>query len=94
VFGEAFTPGTVGLISLWRLNPVFYGEDVDFSFFVERALKETVHELGHTLGLGHCMRWSCVMRFSNSIFDTDKKQSFFCDQCYLQASIAIAGMDR
>ena len=34
----------------------------------------------------------CVMHFSNSIFDTDKKQSLLCDECYLQAAIAITNI--
>ncbi len=89
VFGEAACPGKAALISLWRLKPEFYGEAPNVELFVERARKEAVHELGHTFGLGHCSRSSCVMHFSNSIFDTDKKQSLFCDQCYLQAAIRI-----
>jgi predicted Zn-dependent protease len=39
--------------------------------------------------LQHCIRSYCAMHFSNSIFEVDKKQSLFCDQCYLNASIAI-----
>ena len=90
VFGEAYAPGRAALISLWRLKPQFYGEKADADVFQLRVLKEAVHELGHTLGLGHCSKSYCVMHFSNSIFDTDRKQSFFCEQCYLQAAYAIA----
>src|SRR3989304_4955562 len=57
--------------------------------FAERSLKEAIHEVGHTLGLRHCPRSSCVMHFSNSIFDTDKKQALLCDECSLQVAIAI-----
>ena len=89
VFGEAYTPGKAALISLWRLKPGFYGETASTEILVLRALKEAVHELGHTLGLKHCSRGFCVMHFSNSVFDTDKKQSLFCGQDYLQASLAI-----
>ena len=89
VFGEAYNSGRAALVSLWRLRPEFYGEKADSGVFALRTLKEAVHELGHTLGLHHCARGFCVMHFSNSIFDTDKKQSLFCGQDYLQASLAI-----
>jgi len=92
VFGEALSPGMVALISLWRLNPSFYGEDNDLSLYTLRIQKEAVHEVGHALGLPHCSHSYCVMYFSNSIFDTDKKQSLFCDQCSLQAAIAITNL--
>jgi len=89
VFGEAICPGKAALISLWRLKPEFYGDAPNMELFSARTLKEAVHELGHTLGLRHCPRSSCVMHFSNSISDTDIKQSLFCEQCYLHATISI-----
>jgi archaemetzincin len=86
VFGEAFSPGRAALISLFRLKPEFYGEPPDEGLFLERAVKEAVHELGHTCGLSHCRNPTCVMYFSNSIADTDKKQNLFCNQCTLQTA--------
>jgi len=83
VFGEAQRPGKVALISLFRLRPEFYGRSANEKLFHERAVKEAVHEVGHTLGLGHCHDSSCVMFFSNSIFNTDAKRSMFCEKCSL-----------
>jgi archaemetzincin len=87
VFGEAECPGKVAVISLWRLRPEFYGKASDNQVLVERSTKEAVHELGHTLGLRHCANPFCTMHFSNSIFETDRKQSLFCNKCYLKTMI-------
>ena len=78
VFGEAAVDGRAGVISLCRLRPEFYGQAPNEELFAERAVKEAVHELGHTLGLRHCSNPGCVMRFSNSIEDTDRKSVRFC----------------
>jgi len=81
VFGEAMLGGGFAVISLHRLRPEFYGYSADLELFFERALKEAVHELGHTLGLRHCPNRRCVMHFSNSIADTDFKGYTFCSEC-------------
>lgn len=91
VFGEAECPGKSALISTRRLRPEFYGADPDPALFQERALKEAVHELGHTFGVGHCGLPTCVMHFSNSINDTDFKGSTFCKKC---ESLLYHGMTR
>lgn len=84
VFGQAECPGRVAIISLYRLRPELYGEASDFKLLIDRCLKEAVHELGHTTGLGHCNNSFCVMYFSNSILDTDRKKSLFCKKCQLR----------
>jgi len=81
VFGEAECPGKTALISLHRLKPEFHKRKPEEDLLLERTTKEAVHELGHTFGLQHCRNPFCVMYFSNSIFETDRKQSLFCNKC-------------
>jgi archaemetzincin len=79
VFGEASR--RVAAISLIRLRQEFYNLPQGQSLFHKRMLTEAVHELGHTYGLGHCGNPRCVMFFSNSLTDTDRKGSEFCPKC-------------
>ncbi len=81
VFGEADLENRVAIVSLCRLSQEFYGLSEDIDRFKERVLKEVVHELGHTYGLGHCSNPLCVMHFSNSLLDTDIKKASLCPQC-------------
>jgi archaemetzincin len=81
VFGQASLTGGVAAIYLPRLRQEFYGLGADTSIFIERVLKESTHEVGHTFGLAHCPKQSCVMHFSNSIVDTDRKAKDFCNAC-------------
>ncbi len=50
----------------------------------ERLAKEVVHEIGHIFGLGHCKIQNCVMYFSNTIADTDRKGIDLCEECRRQ----------
>ncbi|MFQ5721602.1 MAG: archaemetzincin family Zn-dependent metalloprotease [Candidatus Aminicenantales bacterium] len=81
VFGEAELGGQLAIISLFRLHQGFYGLKENKELFLSRAVKEAVHELGHTFGLGHCPDPRCVMHFSNSLLDTDRKSASFCRRC-------------
>ncbi|MDD5339629.1 MAG: archaemetzincin family Zn-dependent metalloprotease [Candidatus ainarchaeum sp.] len=83
VFGLA--SGRNCIVSLARLDPRFYGPVSSpakaNAIFKERIQKETLHELGHTSGLGHCDDKNCVMSFSNSLEEVDAKGRAFCERC-------------
>lgn len=80
VFGEADPTIGVAVFSLFRLQPGAELPDAEAQL-CRRALTEAVHELGHTYGLRHCPDPACVMFFSNSLADTDRKGSAFCRRC-------------
>lgn len=84
IFGQASTRSRAAFVALPRLRPSFYGQHEDQEVFFERVFKETLHELGHTWGLGHCDSPRCVMRFSNTLADTDAKSAAFCESCQRQ----------
>jgi len=84
VFGVAKQRGNIALVSLHRLNQKFYEKSEDYGKLLERAIKETIHELGHCFGLQHCKDKSCVMVFSKDIVSVDKKTQYFCEDCRIK----------
>ncbi|MCD6521492.1 archaemetzincin family Zn-dependent metalloprotease [Candidatus Calescamantes bacterium] len=81
IFGQAELGGRAAIVSIARLKESFYGKEEDLRKLKIRALKECLHELGHTFGLRHCISPGCVMNFSNSIYEVDRKGITFCDSC-------------
>jgi len=81
VFGEASSVRRVAVFSTARLDPQMYGELKDDAILLRRATTEAVHEVAHVFGLEHCTRSDCVMWFSNTLSETDRKGSKFCQRC-------------
>ncbi len=72
IFGLADPLKKTAIVSTYRLS----GNKIS-----ERIAKEVIHEMGHLLGLKHCANEKCIMHFSNTINDTDKKNVSFCKTC-------------
>jgi len=87
VFGQAFFNGRVALVSIHRLNPAFYKQRPNERVLVERSVKEAVHEVAHMFGLDHCDDVKCVMSFSNTVGDVDRKNKDLCRSCQLKLSV-------
>ncbi|TFF63550.1 MAG: hypothetical protein EU521_01195, partial [Promethearchaeota archaeon] len=88
VFGVARRPRNQGdgrngvaLISLTQLRKKSVEKSKFGEMFKLRVSKEAIHELGHTFGLSHCEN-ECVMRYSNNLYEADKKPSTFCEICF------------
>lgn len=84
VFGEAQMAGPCAVVSAHRLRQEFYGLPADPEILRQRLLKESVHEIGHTLNLTHCDDYSCVMAPSHAVEWIDLKESALCNSCYSQ----------
>lgn len=78
LFGSAEFGGKYAIVSIYRLF------DEDLNKYIERCIKEAVHEVGHLFGLNHCENRVCVMSFSLSVLDVDKKEKFFCKICEMK----------
>ena len=68
------------IISLIRLKIDIDFTKNDLNRYYERVLKESLHEIGHTLNLDHCDN-NCVMKFSETLSDTDEKPYNYCSRC-------------
>lgn len=75
-------------ISIFRLAyAVNLASEEGLSLFRERLYKEFIHELGHLIGLDHCINETCVMAFSPDIPHLDKKLPILCNACVEKAHI-------
>lgn len=88
VFGEAQLGGRCALVSLHRLREEFYGLPPNDDLLWSRTVKESVHELGHTLGLRHCRDWQCAMASTHDVERLDLKDETYCQSCLVAASLA------
>lgn len=81
IFGQAFLNGRAGIASTYRLSNERYGLEKDEDLTIQRLIKETIHETGHTLGLIHCHVPGCVMNAGNYVEDIDQKGTSLCHKC-------------
>lgn len=79
VYGEAQLGGKACIVSTYRLNEGL-GADIS-EVFIQRVIKEAIHELGHTFNLRHCRDQSCCMHYCRTIKDVDRKSEQLCRYC-------------
>ena len=81
IFGQAQVNGPAAILSLARLRQEYYGLPPRRELFIERVLKEILHELGHTFGLVHCADRQCAMSLSINVTNIDVKRGELCAGC-------------
>ncbi len=86
VYGEAQLDGKACIVSTNRLNTDFRSEK---HTFIQRIIKEAIHELGHTFNLRHCQDATCIMHYCRSLQDVDAKSEHYCRYCRVFLSDAI-----
>jgi archaemetzincin len=81
VFGEAQLDGKAAVISQFRPRGDADGRNPPLAVVLKRLIKLSIHELGHTFGLGHCREEGCLMGFSANLEKLDQKNPAFCRYC-------------
>ena len=90
VFGEAQMGGSCAIVSIFRLRQGFYGLPEDEHLLQKRLLKESLHELGHTLHLRHCEDYRCAMASSHAVEWIDLRESSWCESCCAKAEAMLS----
>ncbi len=79
VFGEALLDDRVGVFSIARYDPRFYGQATsDATLVLRRSCKVLAHEACHMLGLLHCVFFNCLMNGSNHLAESDRRPLHLC----------------
>ncbi len=81
VFGEADRDARSAVVSLNRLTHGPDGRLAEPERLRRRLQVESIHELGHLLGLSHCQDARCAMFLSHKPSDSDRKGLGLCGTC-------------
>jgi archaemetzincin len=75
VIGDADRDAAAAVFSLSRLS------HAEPEVVRRRAQVETLHAVGHLLGLSHCTDFRCAMFYSRDAADVDRKGAGLCASC-------------
>lgn len=81
VFGLARPRTGSAVVSTARLRNEFWDLPPDDTVLCDRIITEGTHEIGHILGLAHCLDPLCVMSNPRCLDDLNHKKPFLCEKC-------------
>lgn len=85
ILGLGSLDGAAGVLSAFRCHKKPSGSQ----HARERLAKVAVHEIGHTLGLGHCPQRGCLMEDAEGSVRTTDREYDLCRRC--RSQLAAAG---
>jgi len=80
VFGQGALGYGMAVVSYYRLLYAHHGWSPCRELLLERLYKVALHEVGHALGLSHCVG-GCVMGVYPSVYQLDRAAGNFCEGC-------------
>ena len=92
VYGEAQLGGAASIVSSFRLNESGSALNIS-SRFMDRIVKEAIHELGHTFNLRHCPEHTCIMHYCRNEEDVDRKSDELCRYCKVMVNDEIKRLE-
>jgi archaemetzincin len=78
IFGQGSLADRVGIYSFVRLQD---GEETKEPLYRERCFRLVAHEVGHIMGMEHCVYYRCVMNGANSLDEDDTAPLHLCPVC-------------
>ncbi len=93
VYGEAQLGGTACIVSTFRLNEGRSGINIPKKY-IDRIVKEAIHELGHTFNLRHCPEHTCIMHYCRNEEDVDRKSDQLCRYCIIMLEDEIKRLEK
>lgn len=80
VYGQASLVHRVGVFSMYRNGNPSLAKELFLLCFL-RTAKTATHEIGHMLGMRHCIAFDCCMNGSNNREESDRGPLWLCPVC-------------
>ena len=94
-FGFTLDRERLAVVGFSRYDPSFFGgerpEDLEV-VILSRSLRILVHEIGHVLGLAHCLHFRCAMNGVAHLGEVDRLPLHLCPVCLRKLQL-VTGLD-